>query len=48
MNFAEIKQEPRVNVDDLKNQLKAAIEREDFELAATLRDEINAINGGAK
>jgi protein-arginine kinase activator protein McsA len=39
---------PQVDVNDLKEQLKLAIEREDFELAAQLRDEINALLGGAK
>lgn len=47
-NFSETVQMPQVDVNDLKEQLKLAIEREDFELAAQLRDEINALLGGAK
>lgn len=39
---------PSVNLEELKSALKDAVEREDFELAATLRDEINSLNGGAK
>ena len=34
-------------IDELKRALKEAIEKEEFELAATLRDEINALSGGA-
>ncbi|MBO5856932.1 MAG: UvrB/UvrC motif-containing protein [Clostridia bacterium] len=47
-NFIEAVQHPQVNIDNLKEELKLAIEREDFELAAQLRDEINALLGGAK
>ena len=35
------------DIDELRRALKEAIEREEFELAATLRDEINALSGGA-
>ncbi|MBQ3896993.1 MAG: UvrB/UvrC motif-containing protein [Clostridia bacterium] len=32
----------------LKNELKEAVDTQNFELAAKLRDEINAIEGGTK
>ena len=47
LNFAE-NTSLQPNLADLKLALKEAIEREDFELAATLRDEINLLNGGAE
>ena len=47
-SFTETVGAPQIDVNDLKEQLKLAIEREDFELAAQLRDEINALLGGAK
>jgi len=33
-------------IDELRERLKEAIEKEDFENAAVLRDEINALKGG--
>lgn len=49
LNFSENKATSEVDVNELKLALKSAIEREDFESAAKLRDEINEImNGGAK
>ena len=49
LNFTEANRENKVDVNELKLKLKSAIEREDFELAAKLRDEINEImNGGTE
>ena len=40
---------PSISLDELKNALSEAIERQDFELAASLRDQINELvrEGGA-
>ena len=37
--------EKKTSTDDLKEELKAAIEREDFEKAAVLRDKIREEEG---
>jgi protein arginine kinase activator len=46
-DFTENKSNSIRDIDELKKALKEAIEKEEFELAATLRDEINALSGGA-
>lgn len=46
-DFTENKSNSVRDIDELKKALKEAIEKEEFELAATLRDEINALSGGA-
>ena len=39
-----IKQKSNINIQDLENQLAKAIQNEDYELAAKIRDQINNIN----
>lgn len=46
LNFTESKTKKTIDVSELKLALKEAIEREDFESAAKLRDEINEIISG--
>ncbi|MBQ5883541.1 MAG: UvrB/UvrC motif-containing protein [Clostridia bacterium] len=47
LSFTEAKNNYEPDINELKLALKAAIEREDFELAAKLRDEIILLSGGA-
>ena len=39
-----IKQKSNINIRDLEDQLAKAIQNEDYELAAKIRDQINNIN----
>ena len=47
LNHGETKVESHIDIDALKQELKRAVEREDYELAAKLRDQIIILSGGA-
>lgn len=46
-NFNGNKQNDTVDIESLKSELKNAVEHEDYELAAKLRDRIILLSGGA-
>ncbi len=48
LNQTEAKSQTNVDIDSLKQELKNAVEREDYELAAKLRDHILFLSGGAE